>query len=205
MMRRIEMIGCALIVTILFAALEGYIVWQQQQTITDLNSELLGREININELQNQINILNNKISEMVLVRPTLQELQDFLTKDETSETQYVENQYGCLQFARDLKISAAQSGWNFSFVAVNFDIRIAIVSDDIVNGYRAEPKYNIFSMGHAFNMVVLSNYGIVLVEPQNDKIYSTMSELIEDLIQRNIASVHVVVVSLVIFEPAIIW
>ncbi len=139
MTRRTEIIGCALIITILFATAE---------------------EIRLNS--------------HVLARPTIEELKEFLETDKINERVYFFPTYVCIQFARDLRLGAQNSGWNMSYVTANF---VAIYSPDFIMSNNSI----LVLLGHAFNAIILNNGTLVYIEPQNDRIFSTAEELLHFL------------------------
>jgi hypothetical protein len=121
--------------------------------ITDLEYRIRDLEDNVTVLSNGNVRLTQELSHYKLRRPTYEELQSFLAKDGTSERSYVDQSYVCMNFAYDLKASAAEQGWNISFVSVNYD----------------DPRGG---GGHACNGAYLADGSWVWIEPQNDRIYT---------------------------------
>jgi len=103
-------------------------------------------------LMEKVNSIEIELAKYRLRRPTYAELQEFLTADQIDKRTYVKEQYVCVNFAADLKHSAAGFGYNISFVTVNFD---------------APDK----SGGHALNGAYLSDGSWVWIEPQTDSIH----------------------------------
>lgn len=82
----------------------------------------------------------------VLRDPTYREVSDFLARDETSEREYAENEYACVDFAADVKANAAGEG-----------IRCAYVGIEHRGG-----------SGHAIVAFDTTDAGLVFIEPQFD-------------------------------------
>jgi hypothetical protein len=82
----------------------------------------------------------------VLMDPGYQEMQDFLTQDMTSEREYVEGEYVCVDFAADVKANAARRGIRCAYVVIE---------------YRGET-------GHTIIAFDTTDEGLVFIEPQFD-------------------------------------
>jgi hypothetical protein len=82
----------------------------------------------------------------VLMDPGYQEMQDFLTQDMTSEREYVEGEYVCVDFATDVKANAARQGIRCAYVVIE---------------YRGET-------GHSIIAFDTTDEGLVFIEPQFD-------------------------------------
>jgi hypothetical protein len=97
-------------------------------------------------------------------RPTLEQLRAFLAVDPISERKYESGSYVCINFANDLRLAAKRAGWNISFVFVNYEHG--------GKGY-----------GHACNGALLANGTHVYIEPQSDRIYINLEDLLRDLLK----------------------
>jgi len=82
----------------------------------------------------------------VLRDPSYQEMKDFLDRDKTSEQEYVESEYICVDFTAAVKANAAKEG-----------IRCAYVSIEYRGG-----------SGHAIVAFDTTDEGLVFIEPQFD-------------------------------------
>jgi len=82
----------------------------------------------------------------VLRDPSYQEMKDFLKQDETSELEYVESEYICIDFTADVKANAANKGMRCAYVAIEF------------RG----------GSGHAIIAFDTTDIGLVFIEPQFD-------------------------------------
>jgi predicted RNase H-like nuclease (RuvC/YqgF family) len=112
------------------------------------------------QLRSQLAETKAELDRYQLRRPTMDELRAFLAEDDTNEHRYDEEDYPCTYYARDLRLRAAQHGYNLCFIVVNYRMM-----------WRGE-------YGHALNGAYLSDGTFIYIEPQNDKIYR---ELMEDL------------------------
>ncbi|MFQ6085540.1 MAG: hypothetical protein ACE5OY_04660 [Candidatus Bathyarchaeia archaeon] len=84
---------------------------------------------------------------LILIRPTLQELEAFLREDRTDAREYVDPSYICQDFAIELRRNAIQRGFNVSYVSIAF-----------TDG-----------MGHVINGCYLDDGRFVYIEPQTDE------------------------------------
>ena len=116
-----------------------------------------------------------------LARPSRTELAEFLAKDLTDQRTY-RTGYVCMHFASDLKHNAALAGWNLSVVLVNFQFR----------------EFNGFVQvnGHVLNGVYLADGSFVYIEPQTDKIFSSLLEHLKVFLNEP---------QIKILEVAIVW
>jgi hypothetical protein len=78
--------------------------------------------------------------------PSYQEMKDFLEKDKTSEREYVQNGYICVDFAADVKANAAKEGLRCAYVVIEY----------------------LGTTGHAIVAFDTTDQGLVFVEPQFD-------------------------------------
>ncbi len=96
-------------------------------------------------------------SALILYRPSMQTLQQFLDRDQTNKKEYQHGTsstlgYICLNYADELRLNARHEGINMSIVDINF-----IVSST--------------PFGHSFNAVILSDGSFVWIDSMADKIY----------------------------------
>lgn len=82
----------------------------------------------------------------VLRDPSYQEMKDFLKQDETSEREYVESEYICIDFATAVKANAVKEGIRCAYVVIEYRGR----------------------SGHAIVAFDTTDRGLVYIEPQFD-------------------------------------
>jgi hypothetical protein len=82
----------------------------------------------------------------VLRDPSYQEMTDFLKQDETSEQEYLEDEYICVDFAADVKSNAAEEGIRCAYVVIEY----------------------LGLTGHAIVAFDTTDEGLVYIEPQFD-------------------------------------
>ena len=78
--------------------------------------------------------------------PSYQEMKDFLKQDETSEQEYLKNEYICVDFAANVKANAAKEGIRCAYVVIEY---LGIT-------------------GHAIVAFDTTDRGLVYIEPQFD-------------------------------------
>ena len=82
----------------------------------------------------------------VLRDPSYQEMKDFLKQDETSEQEYLRDEYICVDFAANVKANAAREGVRCAYVVIEY---LGIT-------------------GHAIVAFDTTDRGLVYIEPQFD-------------------------------------
>jgi len=82
----------------------------------------------------------------VLRDPSYQEMKDFLKQDETSEQEYLRNEYICVDFAANVKANAAREGIRCAYVVIEY----------------------LGTTGHAIVAFDTTDRGLVYIEPQFD-------------------------------------
>jgi len=82
----------------------------------------------------------------VLRDPGYQEMKAFLAQDETSEQEYLRNEYICVDFAANVKANAAEEGIRCAYVVIEY----------------------LGTTGHAIVAFDTTDRGLVYVEPQFD-------------------------------------
>jgi len=82
----------------------------------------------------------------VLRDPSYREMKDFLEQDETSEQEYLRNEYICVDFAANVKANAAKEGIRCAYVVIEY----------------------LGTNGHAIVAFDTTDRGLVYVEPQFD-------------------------------------
>ncbi len=82
----------------------------------------------------------------VLRDPSYQEMKDFLEQDETSEQEYLRNEYICVDFAANVKANAAKEGIRCAYVVIEY----------------------LGTNGHAIVAFDTTDRGLVYIEPQFD-------------------------------------
>ena len=122
-------------------------------------AELATVEIELNASKELVESLEDTLSNLqvnyarlttgygyVLRDPSYQEMKDFLKQDETSEQEYSESEYVCVDFTADVKANAAKEGLRCAYVAIEYLGRI----------------------GHAIVAFDTTDRGLVYIEPQFD-------------------------------------
>ena len=123
------------------------------------HAELATVEIELNASKELVESLEDTLSNLqvnyaglttgygyVLKDPSYQEVKDFLKQDETSEREYLESEYICVDFAADVKAKAAKEGIRCGYVVIE---------------YRE-------GSGHAIVAFDTTDRGLVYIEPQFD-------------------------------------
>jgi hypothetical protein len=82
----------------------------------------------------------------ILRDPSYQEMKDFLEQDETSEQEYLRNEYICVDFAANVKANAANEGIRCAYVVIEY----------------------LGTNGHAIVAFDTTDRGLVYIEPQFD-------------------------------------
>jgi hypothetical protein len=82
----------------------------------------------------------------VLRDPSYQEMKDFLKQDETSEHEYLRDEYICVDFAANVKANAAKEGIRCAYVVIEY----------------------LGTTGHAIVAFDTTDRGLVYIEPQYD-------------------------------------
>jgi hypothetical protein len=98
-----------------------------------MQAELAIVEVELNASQERVGFLEDTLSNLqvnyarlttgygyVLRDPTYQEMTDFLKQDQTSEQEYVEDEYICVDFAANVKASAAEEGIRCAYVVIEY-------------------------------------------------------------------------------------
>ncbi|MEM3448092.1 MAG: zinc ribbon domain-containing protein [Nitrososphaerota archaeon] len=145
-----------------FIALTGHMLYLNK-TLTVEKTQLNEKLNSIIEENRQLIVHINDLSRYKLRRPTYDELKIFLLTDNTDKNPFVKETYNCMHFARDLQQKAKLAGWNISYVSVNYHYRYS-------------------TYGHACNGVYLADGRHLYIEPQTDKIFPSLDELICDLV-----------------------
>lgn len=124
-----------------------------------MQAELATVEIELNASKELVESLEDTLSNLqvnyyrlttgygyVLRDPNYQEMKDFLEQDETSEQEYLENEYICVDFAADVKANAAREGLRCAYVVIEY----------------------LGLTGHAIVAFDTTDRGLVYIEPQFD-------------------------------------
>lgn len=130
---------------------------QQQENLT-VEKDAFLLELNhlrnkANDTKEQIQSVQSKISKLksrnkyILHDPSYAEVVEFIRKDKTDKNKYVENEYTCVHFARDVNNNAENEGIRCGFVIIN------------LSG----------SANHAIIAFNTTDRGIVYFEPQTDE------------------------------------
>ncbi len=121
--------------------------------------ELTGVEIELNASKELVESLEDTLSNLqanyarlttgygyVLRDPSYQEMKAFLEQDETSEQEYLMNEYICVDFAANVKANAAKEGIRCAYVVIEY----------------------LGTTGHAIVAFDTTDRGLVYIEPQFD-------------------------------------
>lgn len=124
-----------------------------------LQAELATVEIALNGSKELVESLEDELSNLqvnyarlttgygyVLRDPSYREMMDFLKQDQTSEREYVANEYICVDFAADVKANALEEGIRCAYVVIEY----------------------LGTTGHAIVAFDTTDRGLVYVEPQFD-------------------------------------
>jgi len=124
-----------------------------------MHAELATVEIALNASEELVESLGDTLSNLqvnyarlttgygyVLRDPSYQEMKDFLKQDETSEQEYLRNEYICVDFAANVKANAAEEGIRCAYVVIEY---LGIT-------------------GHAIVAFDTADRGLVYIEPQFD-------------------------------------
>lgn len=164
----LAIVGLA-IVAIVFLVATAWLLNEQDSTqaqftnmqaeLTATKTDLAVAEIELDATKGLVDSLEATLSNLdvnyarlttgygyVLRDPDYQEMKRFLAEDGTSEQEYLESAYTCVDFAADIKANAAEEG-----------IRCAYVIIEYVGG-----------SGHAAVAFDTTDNGLVFIEPQFD-------------------------------------
>jgi hypothetical protein len=124
-----------------------------------MQAELTTVEIELNASKELVESLEDTLSNLqvnyarlttgydyVLRDPSYQEMKAFLEQDETSEQEYLRNEYICVDFAANVKANAAEEGIRCAYVVIEY----------------------LGTTGHAIVAFDTTDRGLVYVEPQFD-------------------------------------
>jgi hypothetical protein len=123
-----------------------------QAELTAVEIELNASKVLVESLEDTLSNLQVNYDRLttgygyVLRDPSYQEMEDFLKQDETSEQEYLENEYICVDFAADVKANAAEEGLRCAYVVIEY----------------------IGLTGHAIVAFDTTDRGLVYIEPQSD-------------------------------------
>lgn len=136
----------------------GELNWTRNSLLT-LDDDLEAAQAELNASNELIESLEDALSNLqvnyarlttgygyVLRDPSYQEMEDFLKQDETSEREYLENEYICVDFAADVKANAAEEGIRCAYVVIEY----------------------LGLTGHAIVAFDTTDEGLVYIEPQFD-------------------------------------
>ncbi len=124
-----------------------------------VQAELTAVEIELNASKELVESLEDTISNLqvnysrlttgygyMLRDPSYQEMKAFLEQDETSEQEYLRNEYICVDFAANVKANAAKEGIRCAYVVIEY----------------------LGTTGHAIVAFDTTDRGLVYIEPQFD-------------------------------------
>jgi len=127
--------------------------------LQEMQAELTAVEIGLNASKELAESLEDTLSNLqvnydrltagygyVLRDPSYQEMKAFLKQDETSEQEYLRNEYICVDFAANVKANAAEEGIRCAYVVIEY----------------------LGTTGHAIVAFDTTDRGLVYVEPQFD-------------------------------------
>ena len=123
-----------------------------QAELTAVEIELNASKVLVESLEDTLSNLQVNYDRLttgygyVLRDPSYQEMSNFLKQDETSEQEYLENEYSCVDFAADVKENAAKEGLRCAYVVIEY----------------------LGLTGHAIVAFDTTDRGLVYIEPQSD-------------------------------------
>ena len=117
-----------------------------EKELVDTKTELTNTNLQLEEVQNKITKLQSR-DKYKLHDPTYSEVLNFIRSDRTDKHQYIENEYVCTHFARDVNNNAENHG-----------IRCAFVSINLSGGE-----------GHAIIAFNTTDKGLIFFDPQTDE------------------------------------
>jgi len=154
-----------------------------ENTIQNLKNQLQTKEAEINNLNSKIDELNKQIADLKRYKlkefSSIKELKAFLEEDDTDARNYET----CVDYALRLRINAIKQGYNVSLALANYQL------------------YD-YAASHAFNAVYI-NGELIYIEPQTDKIFYDVKELIADLYREYYPYISPYDVQ--ILDEAIVW
>jgi len=112
---------------------------QQQLTVAQETLEGLGITLSASQECSDVDLIDSSTA----TNPTWGQLRAFLSQDQTDRNKYIENEYDCSQFSRDVHNNAEAAGIRAAEVHIEF---------------RDE------SAAHALNAFLTSDYGLVYVD-----------------------------------------
>ncbi len=124
-------------------------ITQIEFNINSLNSMMENQKSEIDKIKEDISSLRNEINRRIILNPSYEELLNFIQEDDTDKLPYIEE--------------------NYKFVCVDF-------ADTFVKRFREKGFYSCKTtlyfekVAHSIVAVNTSDYGIVYVEPQEDKV-----------------------------------
>ena len=120
-----------------------------------------------------------------LRRPSEGELAAFLISDLADRHSYQKTNftYVCTHFARDLKANARVAGWNFSLIVIYISVDFNETRLETLDKYTVlkTVTMHLYNGSHVANGVYLSDGSFVYVEPQTDRIYRNLTDLVWSL------------------------
>jgi hypothetical protein len=169
------------------------------------NSTIQLQQATIQEQQVQIAALNSTVRQLLLSRPTYEELEAFLESDRTNQKRPTQPSYVCLNFANDLKNAAASHRLNMSFVVANIAVQVVAKSSQSGQSSSGIVILQPTRFAHAFNSVILQDGRTVYVEPQNDRIFLDEKSLIKAKLEEMYPSSSYVIHGITIEDTVFIW
>ena len=159
----LAVVAIASLITIVWVLNELNSVQNSRLLVDDelqaMQAELATVEIELNASKDRVESLEDTLSSLqvnydrltagygyVLRDPSYQEMKAFLKQDETSEQEYLRNEYICVDFAANVKANAAEEGIRCAYVVIEY---LGIT-------------------GHAIVAFDTTDRGLVYVEPQFD-------------------------------------
>ena len=132
--------------------LSGIIVIGTLWIIVDTSTIFTEQKTNLEELTQSINSVSKQFeeSDLLLMNPTITQVESFLRKDNIDKNNYSSVKYDCTQFSIDTVKNAIESGLYACLV-------------DITSENKTKKR-----SGHAIIAFNTSDFGIIYVEPQND-------------------------------------
>jgi hypothetical protein len=159
-----------------------------RNSLLSLDDDLEATQAELNASKELIESLEDALSDLqvnyarlttgygyVLRDPSYQEMKDFLKQDGTSEQEYLEDEYICVDFAADVKANAAEEGIRCAYVVIEYlgETGHAIVAFDTTDGglVYIEPQFDWEvepEIGQRYYQCVVPPPGHHMVEPDYD-------------------------------------
>jgi len=114
----------------------------------ETENDLANLKVKVSNIEYQLSDLSERVRQRGLVNPTYSQLVDFINRDDTEKREYDNETFNCADYTNNFIQNFAKEGFYSCFTELVF------TNDD----------------AHAIVAVNTTDYGLVYVEPQYDKI-----------------------------------